>query len=224
MFAHALMRRAADIEAMWRRSAFGSRESADVDELRRRIGIVDVGRYRGIERFPFSEIKEDCSGWHLGPVAEREDPEPVARLRLQSLLGPDGHDVSWPRAWLSSLEGLLEVRDCLVAPGEFEIVSLGVPPEMPGHLLGFDVGYAGGGNFSILCDAALWPTWHPPDTDALDRLAAFVAQLNEHLLFPSAELAREYLAWYATQAWAEQPPEDFRIIAVGEVRAPRQAT
>jgi hypothetical protein len=99
----------------------------------------------------------------------------------------------------------------------YEIVELCSAPEFPNDMLGFDLGYWGGGNFSILCDAAIWPRWHPPDPEALAELYRVLRELNEHALFPHEPSARAYFDWYTSQPWAEKEPSDFSLIAVGAV-------
>jgi hypothetical protein len=109
------------------------------------------------------------------------------------------------------------VHRALSLANKYELVELCTRPDSPPHLLGFDVGYWGGGNFSILCDAAIWPRWHPPIPDAIPDLVRHVEKLNGHGLFPSAASATAFAEWYSSQDWAEREPEGFHVIAVGSL-------
>ncbi len=72
-------------------------------------------------------------------------------------------------------------------------------------------------SYSILCDAAIWPVWHPPTIEAVPALVGFTRMLNSNLLFSTRDAAQAYLDWYSGEDWAEKLPEDFSIIAVGSV-------
>jgi hypothetical protein len=215
MFAYALMRHAADLEKEWITSPYYDKLLvAQANTLRRSLCIVDVTLYRGIERDPFSE-------WAAYPEG---DPEPEARALLLDALGPSGEDseTPYPRAFVRTLQKALQIRQALRFPDIYEIVELSSFDEKPSKLMGFDVGYWGGGDFSIICDASIWPKWHPPDPEALKQLARFVERLNDALLFGSERDAKDYLTWYSTQDWAEKPPTDFSVIGVGTVNVPIQ--
>jgi hypothetical protein len=121
----------------------------------------------------------------------------------------------YPRAFLGDRADAAAVRAALVHRERYELVELCSGAVPLTDVLGFDVGYWGGGNFSILCDAAIWPTWHPATSEAIPELARHLGKLNQHSLFPTVDAAKEYATWYVAQDWAEQPPEDFVPIAVG---------
>jgi hypothetical protein len=70
------------------------------------------------------------------------------------------------------------------------------------HTLGFDVGYWGG-SFSLLSDTMTCPRWHPAPPEHLADLRTYAETLNTHVLFPTAEAARRFRAWYRAQPWAE---------------------
>lgn len=216
MLAYAHMRHAATLEAAWLASSRVRARIDQVIELRRAIGLRNASSYRGIGRFPFAEW------WEGGPGSEAErppecDPEAKARAPLNGLLGPDDYQMPSPRSCLTNFDGAVAVREALVSPNDYELVELALEPDRPGQLLGFDIGYWGGGNYSILCDAAIWPTWHPPASRSFAELSTFVRGLNDVLLFPSAAFAQIYLDWYTAQEWAEEPADDFKIIGVGAV-------
>ena len=184
----------------------------------RQVGPLPFTHYRGIGRYPFTEYPVPDPGWQGSGNPNDDDQEPAARALLEGFLSADDYETPYPRAFVSNLEQAHQIRAALKAPGKFEIVELCMQPERPAELLGFDIGYWGGGNFSILCDAAIWPIWHPPEPKAFEALSAFTRKLNRHALFPSWESAQDYLNWYRQQAWSETEPSEFSIIAVGVVK------
>ncbi len=138
---------------------------------------------------------------------------------LESLRSDD-YEMKYPRACLERPEQAWAVYDALSEKSTYEVIELCSTSDLPRDLLGFDVGYWGGGNFSILCDAAIWPIWHPPDLAALPDLARTLSVLNAKALFPTEDSAKRYRDWYAEQPWAEDDPSAFTIIAIGAVGLP----
>ena len=214
MRAYALMRRAAELEEAYRSSPFYERARAHLDALRAALGAVPFSSYRGIGRYPFTEYPESEPGWQWADI-KPDESEPEARAVLARFLGVDDHQTPYPRSFLAQASHAKEVHATLTRPEKYEIVELCASPDHPQNLLGFDIGYWGGGNFSILCDAVIWPLWHFPTPDAFSELAQFAGKLNTHVLFPASEAATCYLDWYRHQSWAETEPSDFTLIAVG---------
>jgi hypothetical protein len=218
MRAFALMRQPDELEAIFVSSPFYYRNQVAIESLRSALPSGTAVRYRGIGRFPFTEYPQRGPGWQ-GEDAQYDDAEARARALLLAFLGPEDTTTPYPRAFLSDHRNAATVRAALSRSGAYEIIELCTPPESPLQLLGFDIGYWGGGNFSILCDAALWPIWHPAEPAALPELAGHVAELNQYGLFPTADAATAFASWYSNQDWAEQEPTDFVVIAVGSVSA-----
>ena len=173
----------------------------------------------GRGRYPFTEYAERGPGWQGEGGALKPDPEPEARSLFLEFLGPEDYQTQYPRAFLRQLEQIEAVQAVLSCKERYEVVEICAPPECPRDLLGFDVGYWGGGNFSILCDATVWPLWHAPSQSALPDLARAVAALNKHVLLPTELAATEYLSWYCSQPWGEQDPGEFSVMAIGAVVA-----
>jgi hypothetical protein len=217
MRAFALMRQPDQLEAAFVSSPHYRRAQAVFDSLRAALPAGLPLHYRGIGRFPFTEYPERGPGWQGEPVAD--DGEARARELLVRSLGPWDYQTPSPRAFLSEHRLATGVHTALLQTQAYEIVEICVFPEVPSELLGFDVGYWGGGNFSILCDTAIWPTWHPPTVEAIPELVRHVTHLNQHALFPTNDAASEFAAWYTTQPWAEDEPEGFTVVAVGNAGA-----
>jgi hypothetical protein len=214
MRAFALMRHARDLEAAFFTSPLWERASPYFQTVRGALGVVPASSYRGIGRYPFTEYVEPEPGWQW----ERNllvDPEPRARDLFLHLLGPDDYDTAYPRAFLPLPQHVQEVYAALAAPERYEIVELCSPPDNAQELLGFDIGYWGGGNYSILCDTVIWPIWHPPPPDSIATISEVTCQLNRNALFPNPEQAKHFLEWYRRQLWSESKPTEFSIIAVG---------
>ena len=214
MRAYALMQRSQHLEAEYVRRA--PYPAAVVEAIRAVLPGVGAVQYRGVGRYPLTEYPQKGPGWE-GDSEAPLDPEPDARALLLKALGPYDYQTQYPRAFLMQFDQAKAVYDALSEKWRYEIVEICSAPELPGDLLGFDVGYWGGGNFSILSDAVFWPIWHPPHSAALTELARAVHELNEHALFPTERSARAYLDWYRTQPWAEKEPTDFTIMTVGSV-------
>jgi hypothetical protein len=208
------MQRSEDLEAAYIRSPVYVRAAAEVGVIRAVLpGVVPL-QYRGIGRYPFTEYPEKGPGWQ-GDGEVPVDPEPHARVLLLRFLGPDENDLPWPRAFLQQVDQARAIYDALADKQRYELVEVCSVPESPRQLLGFDIGYWGGGNFSIVCDAVIWPVWHGPDARSLPDFAGAVRELNQHGLFPTERAAKSYLEWYRTQSWVEGEPSEFTVMAVG---------
>ena len=142
----------------------------------------------------------------------------AARLCFLKKIGDVPQEGDFDEDLLPNLGTATEVFAHLESPERWEILQLNrdsfcTSPEC----LGFDVGYWGGDHFSILCDSAVMPLWHPPQPDTFRELAKQLARVNEHFLFGSAEEAAAFRAWYRTQEnWAETEmrTDEFCIIQV----------
>ena len=217
MRAYALMRHANEIEAAYTASPLVARNRDSLATLREALAFEQFASYRGIGRWPLSEdYPEPEPGWQ-GEKPPALDQEPRARKLLEGFLEPGDHAMHYPRSFVCTLDQARLVRAALRDPDRYELVELCASPDRPREMLGFDVGYWGVGNFSALCDAALWPVWHPPEPEAFPTLAVFLRETNSAALFTTERSAGRYLNWYAAQDWAEKPTEDFSIIAVGKV-------
>ena len=141
----------------------------------------------------------------------------AARLRFMRVLGDDYPLSDFDNDLLPDFSHAAEVFSLLESPGEYEIVQL-VRDDFcnNGDCLGFDVGYWGGDHYSILCDSAVTPLWHPPQPDDFNKLAKQLQRVNEHLLFHSPEDAARFRSYYRTRSWGETEsfPNEFCIIQV----------
>jgi hypothetical protein len=177
--------------------------------------------YRGISRFPLMPLPStdpevlrafEESGCDLRT-------EQAARRRFLDLLGDDVPGGDFDEDLLPDYTTSRDVFSFLKSPNEHEIVQVAREPFFADvNCLGFDVGYWGGDHYSIICDSAIRPTWHPPQPECFDELVRQLKVVNESILFPTAESAAQFRSWYRTQNWGETEtrPDEFCIIQVNE--------
>ena len=161
--------------------------------------------YRGISRDPLVPLSFGVA----------DDYEPAARQRYAELADakPDDfvHDL------LPSLAAARDVQRLLVAADRYEILRIRSGDFVPDPLtLGYDIGYWAGDHFSLICDSAVLPTWHPPQPEAFQSLVDALRALNTHFLFSTHEEAEAFRSYYCSQAWAETESEsgEFCVIEV----------
>jgi len=215
MRAYALMQRPLELEAIYRSSPLYERWHCEIDAIRSRLPDRLRQCYRGIGRYPFTEYPELGPGWQWS-AGSADDIEPEARKLMLGFLGAYDYETKSPRAFLEHAEHLKAVLAALHST-TYEMVELCTGAEYPQNLLGFDVGYWGGGNFSILCDVVVWPVWHPPTRDMLPLPAQAFRELNAHCLFPTQRGAETYLGLVQATVMGrnEAEPGEFTVIGVG---------
>jgi hypothetical protein len=220
MVACALMKMPRVLNAAYELSPFVQRNRDEVLRIRETLTAVDPATYRGIGRCPLSEIPEPDPGWvEATPPITLTTRDDKARRRLLEIIGADHTCDHYPCSLVPTLAQAHELLLLADDPGEYEVVQLSRDNPGSGRLLGFDVGYWGGGNFSILCDSIIWPMWHPPVPAALGDLAHHVESLNDAMLFPDCASAERFRSFYLTQSWAESEnePGEFSVIRVEAV-------
>ena len=111
-----------------------------------------------------------------------------------------------------------QVRDLLDHPEDYEIVSVSRDVSASAYAsFSFDVGYWGGDHFSLICDVAVAPRWHPPDPSDYAELADRLRGFNADVLFETRAEAQAFLDYYRTKSWAETEfePGEFCVIELG---------
>ncbi len=189
--------------------------------------------YRGIGRYPLNaDYDRGDPGWQW-TKRDKTSGEERARERLAAeILGVDRDNLP-EEEWLIDGPWLVpdlplaeELLDLIEKRGDYEIIRAArYPSTTNGASLGFDVGYWASGNFSLVCDTAIWPLWHPPDVEALPHLKSHLDHLNAHGLFSNVEAAFEFREWYRAQAWAEEEDDSesglFEVVEVGPIESRR---
>lgn len=208
---------------------FGSsplaKESGDyLERIRESLGFVAPQRYRGIGRYPLNADYTHVAPGRQWDVKLPAENDAGAMGRLREMLGIKG--IEFPEeGWLidgpwliPGLPAARELQRLLEQPELFEIVEVArFPARTSTAGLGFDLGYWASGNFSLICDCAVWPIWHPPHLDALDELHRLLGSLNDNVLFPDIDAASNFAAFYRSQPWAEIEVDDggrFELIEV----------
>jgi len=208
------------LNAAYELSPFVRRNRDEILRLRETLTAVNPAAYRGIERCPLSEIPEPDPGWvEATPPTMLTTGDDKARRRLLAILGADHTCDHYPCSLVPTLAQAHELLLLADHPEEYEVVRLSRDNPDGGRLLGFDVGYWGGGNYSILCDSVIWPMWHPPVPAVLGDLAHHVESLNDFMLFPDRASAERFRSFYLTQSWAEteDEPGEFSVIRIEAV-------
>jgi hypothetical protein len=177
--------------------------------------------YRGVARFPLMPLPSTDPDILRSFVQSGCDvkTEYAARRCFLEMLGPDTPPGDFDEALFPDYPAAAEVFSLLESLDQFEIIQVAREPFLDNvNGLGFDVGYWGGDHYSIICDSAVRPTWHPPHRDCFDELARELRAVNESFLFPSAEAATRFRTWYRPQSWAEieSQPDEFCIIQVNK--------
>jgi hypothetical protein len=177
--------------------------------------------YRGSSRFPLMPLP--CLDPDILRTFEETGcdvkTEQAARRRFLALVERDDSPEDFDDDLLPNLAAARDVYSFLESPNAYEIVQLAREPFFADvDCLGFDVGYWGGDHYSIICDSAVRPLWHPPQPECFAELARQLETVNESFLFPGPEGAARFRSWYRTQHWAETEsrPNEFCIIQVNQ--------
>lgn len=212
----ALVKDPAALNRVYERSPLAQRASRELSNLREAFGTINPELYRGIERWPLAECALAPPGWATEQMNAELDSR--ATERLAEILGD--HDCEhYPCSLIPSVELARHLLGLVEKPGGYELVHLTQAPTNSDAALGFDVGYWGGGNYSILCDTVIWPQWHGPSAHQLLELVPYVRDLNAHMLFPDFNSAERFRRFYLTRPWGEweHRPGEFTVIRVDSV-------
>lgn len=204
-----------------------------LDQLRALLPNVKPERYRGIGRYPLNaDYDYGDPGWQW-ENADGISKDEQARKRLAEILRVDGTEVPGEE-WLIDGPWLVpdpdrakELMDLLGNRDAYEVIEIARhPSRTDAASLGFDVGYWASGNFSLICNTAVWPLWHPPSLQALEELGLHLAHLNDNVLFPNVESALLFREWYRAQPWAEDEGQGvesvlFEVVEVGLIEPHR---
>jgi hypothetical protein len=198
-----------------------TRDNNDIlRKLRSSLVEIKPAAYRGISRNPLSAYPElstsEIDDLERRGVDVRSNERARALLRQVAVLLHE--DDPMEPFLITSREDARRVHGLLDDPQDYEIVSLYRDLRLAEEaIFGFDIGYWGGDHFSLICDTAVAPRWHPPDPSDWTELGERLRALNQHMLFSSPADANAFLAYYRTKSWAEteSEPGEFCIIGVG---------
>jgi hypothetical protein len=216
------MRTAKDLAVAYSESPFCNARTDYLRELRGALTWIEPASYRGIGRYPLNaSYDHQDPGWQWEKAKPRL-AEGLGRLAVEEILGDwrvTGEEWLIDGPWLlPDMAAANHVRTFLEQPDGYELVEVArYPAQTHATPLGFDVGYWASGNFSIICDVAVWPLWHPPPTEALPGLARLLNALNERVLFSDAAAAMNFREAYRSAPWAEdEEGTPFEIIQIAK--------
>jgi hypothetical protein len=186
----ALMRHMNDLLESYEDSSFACENRDLLSKLRNATPYLDPHAYRGISRdpltpFPSSDPKiQDL----LSSPSDSSYSKAREYFHRVSIISNPKHaeDDSLDEDLVESLEEAQKIRLLLENPDEFGIVFLSrIPFDFGLQTLGYDIGYWGGDHYSIICDTAIMPRWHPPSPNGFNEISEMLRPLNEHVLFNS---------------------------------------
>ncbi len=192
--------------------------------LRKSIPFTDPLYYRGISRFPLSRLYTNNLNEHLEWLASsNRQPEDnlLAKHKLAQFV--EESDMGFKLSDnMDTFEQALEVFRLIDSEHQSKYEIIRIVRDVTSKesaTLGFDIGYWGR-DFSIICDCAIAPVWHPPALADLQELANQLQNLNAHLLFDSVEDANNFKEYYLSKSWAEgegtQDEGLFQIIRIDQ--------
>jgi len=163
----------------------------------------DVYAIPRIDREP-TEYTIQYRGLDRDALDDYADSEINAEVRL-ALLVIDNHAVDGIIFLRSDAEDVYTSLGQLQS--EYEIIWSRIagidmaPPD--GYLsIGFEPTYFASDHFSASCDCMLFPRWHSTDEEE-ELFLPYFRQLNEHGLFMTPEVAKEFLDYYLSFDWTE---------------------
>jgi hypothetical protein len=194
-----------------------------IKRIRAALPFSNPENYRGISRAPLFPF------WTSDIKALREvEPSDIevntaARIKMAELAEaqPTDQDTLFVDGMLEHFEQALEIYHLLDGNNKKEYEIIRITKNSVDKLkdtLGYDIGYWGGDYFSIICDCAIMPLWHPPALTDLQELAEQLQTLNGHLLFNTIAEGENFRKYYKSKSWAETESEagEFCIIRVDE--------
>jgi hypothetical protein len=218
MVGFALMKLPQALHRAYERSPWAGQHRDHLRHLRETFNTVEPAAYRGIERWALSDSPLPDPG---GSETVSPADEKASRSFLE-ILGADHECDHYPCSLIPTLTLGHELMRAVDHPETYELVRLSRDSFDEGPMLGFDVGYWGGGNYSILCDSLIWPLWHGAPSEAFHDLGQHIACLNTHMLCPDRQSAERFRSFYLTQSWGETEdvPGEFCVIRIDAVETP----
>ncbi len=168
--------------------------------LRNTFSDLNIYNYKGISRDALLPIPEEYQSVY--PSAQ----EPKAQYLMSDLIEKCCEKYSDEYInMICNLDDCLSVYNLLENKQGYEIIKTSrVNFTHSSDLLGFDIGYWGGDNFSAISDSILLPMWHPIPEHVYREVLPFSNKLNSHLLFENYSEAEEFREYYLSQDWSEK--------------------
>jgi len=179
-----------------------------IKRLRNLLGFLKPQNYKGIGRTtftadPFYLNKLTGKVQHWENTTKSLETNKLAKHKLLDIEKKQTDD-SLIDFYFSNEDDLNSVFELLGNSTRFEKIETisGLKEVLP-NSYGFDIGYWCG-DFSIIADTAIKPTWHPPDFDDMKDIVLQLKKLNQYCLFDNYQDAVDYKDIYLSKKWAEE--------------------
>ena len=176
-------------------------------QFRSIFDISLVNQYRGISRMPLSPVPRKQKNQYKNIV------EPEAQFLMDKYINKyctkykdDDIDMLLESSHLNN------VINKIISKNRYDPIKIStVNDKKNKKFIGFDIGYWGGDNFSIISDSMLLPMWHGAPKEAWTGLLKFSKKLNNYTLFDNFDDAFEFRSYYLMQNWAEKEMHENEI-------------
>lgn len=193
---------------VYENSDFAKQNKNTLEKLRALLNFIEPQHYRGIGRTsfttdPFHLNKNTGEIITYANNKQSLNENKAAKHRLLELIKKRTDDTSTDFYFADTIE-LNSVFDKLDNKINFEkIATILNQTEFLPNSFGFDIGYCSG-EFSIIADVAIKPTWHLPDFDDMNDIILQLQKLNAACLFNTYQDALDYKNIYLSKKWAEE--------------------
>ncbi len=206
-------------------SGFVAKYTDVFKKLRESFNCINSYNYRGISRdvliphISLSSLSPKIARILHDHGVDTDNENRQARIKLSKYTKKYIDAEDYDSDILESLEQAKEVYALLDQKDNYEIVHLKrFVQDTNSNTLGFDIGYWGGDHFSLICDVAVMPMWHPPLEEDYNEIAPWLKLLNLNVLFDNYNDAQQFKVYYKTKKWAEHEDSDeFNIIRIDAI-------
>jgi hypothetical protein len=196
-----------DLE-LYERLDFVRQNKKSLDRLRTLLSFINPKNYKGIGRTTFTAepyylntVTQEISTWP--DIPNLSDQNILAKHKILDIEKQKNETDKSDFYFEDSIE-LNSVFELLTDKINYEKIEITLEqPALLPDSYGFDIGYWCG-DFSIIADTAIKPTWHPPNLDNMSDLDLQLKKLNNHCLFDSYDDALDYKNLYLSKEWAEE--------------------
>jgi hypothetical protein len=196
-----------DLE-LYERLDFVKQNKNSLERLRTLLSFIKPQNYKGIGRATFSadpfylsKATGEIITW--ADTTKSLNENKAAKFKLLEI-EKEQKDDTRINFYFDNIIEVNSVFELLDDKSKFEKIEtiLDQMEMLPGSY-GFDIGYWCG-DFSIIADTAIKPTWHPPDLDDMYDVVLQLKKLNQFCLFDTYNDALDYKEIYLSKKWAEE--------------------
>lgn len=200
----------------------------EYEDFREAFGQFDPVKYRGVSRYPLEAFltKDEKEFDRERRRGIDVDSNKDARIKLMDATPETVWEIGNfydDDSLIDTFDNAVEIFRMLDDKASWEIVHIRRDSfSVNDNTLGFDLGYWGGGYFSLIADTIVTPRWHPPVPEDYCEVADSLSNLNENLLFDNPEDAIAFKQYYKSKEWSETEDVagEFCVIQVDGVTVP----